>query len=74
MTAPRNEPLWFVADGSRVVLGSEVRLDDGPGVYGVVVGVDPGHGMPVVEVLSGPQAGQVRRLWPGQIPGLRGAG
>ncbi|BCJ74610.1 hypothetical protein CS0771_41540 [Catellatospora sp. IY07-71] len=73
MTAPRNEPLWFVADGSRVVLGSEVRLDDGPGVYGVVVGVDPGHGMPVVEVRTGPQAGQVRRLWPGRIPGLRAA-
>ncbi len=71
MTAARNEPQWFVADGSRVVLGSEVRLDDAPGVYGVVVGVDPGHGMPMVEVLAGPQAGQVRRLWPGQIAGLR---
>lgn len=71
MTAARNEPQWFAADGSRVVLGSEVRLDDGPGVYGVVVDVDPGHGLPMVELRSGPRAGQVRRLWPGQILGLR---
>jgi hypothetical protein len=73
VTGARNEPQWFVADGSRVVLGSEVRVDDGPGVYGVVVGVDPDHGMPVVELVSGPHAGQVRRLWPGQVLGLRSA-
>jgi hypothetical protein len=56
------------------VIGSEVYVEDVPGAYGVVVGVDPGHGLPVVQLVTGPRAGQVHMLWPGRILGLRSIG
>ncbi|MEU7825541.1 hypothetical protein [Catellatospora sp. NPDC049133] len=71
VAVPTFGPQWFVADGSRVVIGSKVRTDFGPHAFGTVTGVDADHGLPIERLDAGPLAGQEHRLWPGQLFSVR---
>ncbi|MEU8001364.1 hypothetical protein AB0B66_09420 [Catellatospora sp. NPDC049111] len=71
VAAPTFGPQWFVADGSRVVIGSRVRTDFGPQVFGTVIGVDADHGLPIVRLDAGPLTGEEHKFWPGQLFSIR---
>ena len=53
-------PTWTISSGQEVGIGDEVALEFHPDEIGVITGVAEGRGLPVVQILSGPNRGRVR--------------
>lgn len=65
---PVASPRWMVSSGQEVTVGDEVALEFHPDEVGVITGVHPERGLPVVEIIAGPNRGKVRPLvYPAEI-------
>ena len=53
-------PTWTISSGQEVGIGDEVALEFHPDEIGVITGVAGGRGLPVVEIVAGPNRGRVR--------------
>jgi hypothetical protein len=58
---------WIVVSGERVTVGDTVMVDLEALAQGIIEDVDPEHRLPLVRISTGPCAGQLLRLTPGQI-------
>lgn len=66
-------PRWMICSGQEATVGDEVSLEFHPDEIGIIRGVHPGHGLPIIEVTEGPYKGTVRELvYPHQILMKRG--
>ncbi|GAA1405582.1 hypothetical protein GCM10009662_36060 [Catellatospora coxensis] len=63
---------WLAEDGSSFRIGDTVAIDPLPfgldrDAVGVVIGVDPTHGAPVLELVAGQRVGSRLVVWPTHV-------
>lgn len=58
---------WIIGDRTIATIGDQVLLTKPADTPGVVIGIDPYTGVPIVHITDGPRSGQTIGVWPAQI-------